>query len=167
MLRRLKDSVASELPQKREHHLPGVGVGRCSHAAWGGLCVAMRAVVGSGGPFARGPCPPCAVMPSPYQRALFGLMQQELQRSSAGGAGKGSLRGVSNVLMEMRNVCNHPLIRRAGVSDTCAKGSDATARQRRVGFHGREYAHRAVIMPACLPVCLSALHLQPPARGGR
>ncbi|KAL4430828.1 hypothetical protein ABPG75_006084 [Micractinium tetrahymenae] len=73
MLRRLKESVASELPQKREHLLP--------------------------------------VLPSPYQQALFRLMQQELQRSAAGG-GKGILKGVNNVLMEMRNVCNHPLISR-------------------------------------------------------
>lgn len=60
------------------------------------------------------PTPTAAVLPSPYQQALFRLMQTELQRSAAGGGGRGSLKGVSNVLMEMRNVCNHPLIRRVG-----------------------------------------------------
>jgi len=61
------------------------------------------------------------VLPSPYQQGLFRLMQEEMQRSSSsssgggsgGGNGKGSLKGVSNILMEMRNICNHPLIRQA------------------------------------------------------
>ena len=51
------------------------------------------------------------VLPSPYQRALFQLMQQELQRGGGGGRGSGALRGVNNVAMECRNICNHPLIR--------------------------------------------------------
>ncbi|KAI3433655.1 hypothetical protein D9Q98_003464 [Chlorella vulgaris] len=66
MLRRLKETVASELTQKVERLLP--------------------------------------VLPSPYQQALFRLMQEEMVG--------GSLKGVNNVLMEMRNVCNHPLISR-------------------------------------------------------
>lgn len=46
------------------------------------------------------------MLPSPYQQALFRLMQREMQ-----GTGRGGLKGVNNVLMEMRNICNHPLIR--------------------------------------------------------
>ncbi|PRW58677.1 chromatin structure-remodeling complex SYD-like isoform X1 [Chlorella sorokiniana] len=79
MLRRLKETVASELPQKREHVLRG----KC----WSG-------VQGRG-----------AVVPSAYQQGLFRLMQRDLQ-------GWSGLKGVNNVLMEMRNICNHPLISR-------------------------------------------------------
>jgi SNF2 family DNA or RNA helicase len=44
---------------------------------------------------------PCA--PSPYQAALFSALQEQLQ-------GPNGVRGVSNTIMEMRNICNHPLI---------------------------------------------------------
>jgi superfamily II DNA or RNA helicase len=44
---------------------------------------------------------PCA--PSPYQAALFSALQDQLQ-------GPNGVRGVSNTIMEMRNICNHPLI---------------------------------------------------------
>ena len=64
------------------------------------------------------PCPPAlpAVLPSPYQQALFRLMQGELQRGASAGGG---VKGVNNVLMEMRNICNHPPIRQAGREGGC------------------------------------------------
>ena len=77
MLRRMKESVASELPAKQERLLL---------------------------------CPPSA-----YQRALFGIIGEEL----GGGGGEGSKaapKGISNVVMELRNLCNHPLIRWATLS---------------------------------------------------
>ena len=55
---------------------------------------------------------PCR--PSPYQTALFSALQEQLQ-------GPGGVRGVSNALMEARNICNHPLISKlhpAGVETT-------------------------------------------------
>lgn len=71
MLRRLKDSVAGELPTKTEHVL------RCK--------------------------------PSAYQAALFGAIQAQL-------ATPGGVRGVSNTLMELRNICNHPFISKVHVT---------------------------------------------------
>lgn len=50
---------------------------------------------------------PCR--PAPYQQALFSAVKGQLQ-------GPGGVRGVSNALMEMRNICNHPLISRLHVS---------------------------------------------------
>jgi len=44
---------------------------------------------------------PC--VPSPYQAALFSALKEQLQ-------GPNGVRGVSNTIMEMRNICNHPLI---------------------------------------------------------
>ena len=44
------------------------------------------------------PCTPC-----PYQKALFSALQEQLQ-------GPNGVRGVSNTIMELRNICNHPLI---------------------------------------------------------
>ncbi|KAL4547969.1 hypothetical protein Ndes2526B_g07184 [Nannochloris sp. 'desiccata'] len=44
---------------------------------------------------------PC--VPSPYQAALFSALTEQLQ-------GPNGVRGVSNTIMEMRNICNHPLI---------------------------------------------------------
>ena len=80
------------------------------------------------------PPAPAAVAPSPYQQALFRLMQQEMQRGSGGSSGNGSggLKGVNNVLMEMRNICNHPLIR---------------------------WVPAASCMPACQPVSLPAWYM--------
>ena len=124
MLRRLKESVAKELPQKREHLLSG-GLGllpRCVHSAMHGggarciscLCVCQERSSLIADAALLHVCLRTrllAVLPSPYQRALFQLMQQELQR---GGGGSGALRGVNNVAMECRNICNHPLIRWVG-----------------------------------------------------
>ena len=77
MLRRMKESVASELPSKQERLLL---------------------------------CPPSA-----YQRSLFGLIGEELGGGAGGGGGgeggKAAPKGISNIVMEMRNICNHPLIR--------------------------------------------------------
>jgi SNF2 family DNA or RNA helicase len=44
---------------------------------------------------------PC--VPSPYQAALFSALQEQLKSPNG-------VRGVSNTIMEMRNICNHPLI---------------------------------------------------------
>ncbi|KAK9827652.1 hypothetical protein WJX81_004004 [Elliptochloris bilobata] len=73
ILRRLKESVAAELPEKVERLV---------------LCPA-----------------------SAYQRALCGIVEQGLLQ--AGGAGGAiGVRGVANSLMELRNICNHPLLSR-------------------------------------------------------
>ena len=45
---------------------------------------------------------PCRA--SAYQAALVRLMQREL-------AAARGLRGINNTVMELRNICNHPLIR--------------------------------------------------------
>ena len=47
---------------------------------------------------------------SAYQRALCGIVEQGLLRG--GGGGGGGVRGVSNSLMELRNICNHPFLSR-------------------------------------------------------
>ncbi|KAI8474646.1 MAG: P-loop containing nucleoside triphosphate hydrolase protein [Monoraphidium minutum] len=86
MLRRLKESVAGELPGKTE--------------------VVLR----------------CKM--SPYQEALYSLVTRSFAGGDAGGGddkggggGGGGGRGlgvsVNNALMELRTICNHPLIRRA------------------------------------------------------
>lgn len=49
--------------------------------------------------------------PSPYQQALFGLMERDVE---------GGVRGVNNAVMELRTICNHPLIRWV---PGCRKGS--------------------------------------------
>jgi SNF2 family DNA or RNA helicase len=67
MLRRLKESVAGELPTKTERLL--------------------------------------ACAPSPYQQGLFAALEARL-------GAPGGVRGVSNTLMELRTICNHPLITR-------------------------------------------------------
>ena len=49
-------------------------------------------------------------MPSPYQLALFRILQQQL-------TGEGDVKAlkrtvaISNTVMELRNICNHPTIR--------------------------------------------------------
>ena len=85
MLRRLKAAVASELPPKRE--------------------VVLR------------------VPPSAYQAGLLALLRSQLEVAAAGAGGGGgggggaapwgggSVRGVTNVAMELRCLCNHPLLR--------------------------------------------------------
>eukprot|EP00887_Chlorella_sp_A99_P005366 scaffold1.g5366.t1 len=73
MLRRLKASVAGELPAK------------------------VEAVV--------------RVPPSAYQRCLFDILGRQLSGEGTGRA----VKGVSNVVMEMRTVCNHPLLSRLHV----------------------------------------------------
>lgn len=47
--------------------------------------------------------------PSHYQQALFRIVQQQLK----GGAAASQQRtiAVSNTVMELRNICNHPTIR--------------------------------------------------------
>lgn len=101
MLRRLKETVASELPQKSERLLPGGLPGWCRQATWSPAARHATGKTNSATWQSSWSSP--AVLPSPYQQALFRLMERELRG--------GSLRGVNNVLMEMRNVCNHPLIR--------------------------------------------------------
>ena len=50
---------------------------------------------------------------SAYQRALCGIVEQSLLRGGgSGGGGGGGVRGVSNSLMELRNICNHPFLSR-------------------------------------------------------
>lgn len=57
---------------------------------------------------------------SAYQRALCGIVEQGLLR----GGGGGGVRGVSNSLMELRNICNHPFLSRlhppGGEHELCA-----------------------------------------------
>ncbi|KAK9820162.1 hypothetical protein WJX72_006943 [[Myrmecia] bisecta] len=67
MLRRLKESVATELPDKVEHLLK--------------------------------------VPASAYQQALCGLLEAELCKGKA-------IKGINNTAMELRNICNHPLLSR-------------------------------------------------------
>ncbi|KAL3133545.1 hypothetical protein ABBQ38_007396 [Trebouxia sp. C0009 RCD-2024] len=73
MLRRLKESVATELPQKIERLVP------CQLSA--------------------------------YQKGLNCLVEGEVQAGEEGLAGKG-LKRINNTLMELRTICNHPLISR-------------------------------------------------------
>ncbi|KAL3148844.1 hypothetical protein ABBQ32_001720 [Trebouxia sp. C0010 RCD-2024] len=73
MLRRLKESVATELPQKIERLVP------CQLSA--------------------------------YQTGLNCLVEGEVQASEEGAAGKG-LKRINNTFMELRTICNHPLISR-------------------------------------------------------
>ncbi|WIA16563.1 hypothetical protein OEZ85_013234 [Tetradesmus obliquus] len=72
MLRRLKESVATELPQKSE--------------------VVLRCRLG------------------PYQSALYDLVKSKLRAEDGEGAG---VKGINNTVMELRNICNHPLLRLA------------------------------------------------------
>lgn len=46
---------------------------------------------------------------SAYQRALCSIVEAGLQQ------GSGGVRGVSNALMELRNICNHPFLSRLHV----------------------------------------------------
>lgn len=54
---------------------------------------------------------------SPYQSALYGLVKAALraERDKAKGADKGAasrgVKGVNNTIMELRNICNHPMLR--------------------------------------------------------
>jgi hypothetical protein len=56
---------------------------------------------------------------SAYQQGLCALVQRGLEQQAAGSAQQGQqkaggVRGVSNSLMELRNICNHPfLVRRS------------------------------------------------------
>ncbi|KAF6263561.1 SNF2 family N-terminal domain-containing protein [Scenedesmus sp. NREL 46B-D3] len=70
MLRRLKETVATELPQKSE--------------------VVLRCRLG------------------PYQSALYDLVKSKLREEEGGGAG--GVKGINNTVMELRNICNHPLL---------------------------------------------------------
>ena len=55
------------------------------------------------------------VPPSAYQAGLLALLRSQLEVAAAGaggrGRGGGSVRGVTNVAMELRCLCNHPLLR--------------------------------------------------------
>ena len=55
------------------------------------------------------------VPPSAYQAGLLPLLRSQLEVAAAGaggrGRGGGSVRGVTNVAMELRCLCNHPLLR--------------------------------------------------------
>lgn len=73
MLRRLKESVATELSPKVERLVP------CQLSA--------------------------------YQTALCGLIEGEVQASEGGTASK-ALKRINNTLMELRTICNHPLVSR-------------------------------------------------------
>lgn len=55
---------------------------------------------------------------SPYQSALYGLVKAALraERDKVKGADKGAaasrgVKGVNNTVMELRNICNHPMLR--------------------------------------------------------
>ena len=55
------------------------------------------------------------VPPSAYQAGLLALLRSQLEVAAAGaggrGRGGGSVRGVTNGAMELRCLCNHPLLR--------------------------------------------------------
>ena len=51
---------------------------------------------------------PCQL--SAYQTALCGLIEGEVQASEGGTASK-ALKRINNTLMELRTICNHPLVR--------------------------------------------------------
>jgi hypothetical protein len=56
---------------------------------------------------------------SPYQSALYDIVKAALraERDKAKGADKGAaaasrgVKGVNNTVMELRNICNHPMLR--------------------------------------------------------
>lgn len=57
---------------------------------------------------------------SPYQAALYDLVKSKLRNEAAAGtAGSSSksgsaaagVKGVNNTVMELRNICNHPVLR--------------------------------------------------------
>ena len=47
------------------------------------------------------------IPPAPYQAALTRLLQEQVATQGVQG-----LKGISNTIMELRNICNHPLISR-------------------------------------------------------
>jgi hypothetical protein len=49
-------------------------------------------------------------MSSPYQQALFRILQQQLTAEGDAKALKRTV-AISNTVMELRNICNHPTIR--------------------------------------------------------
>ncbi len=49
-------------------------------------------------------------MPSPYQQALFNIVKQQLTAEGDATAPKRTI-AISNSVMELRNICNHPTIR--------------------------------------------------------
>ena len=49
--------------------------------------------------------------PSPYQTALFRIVQHKLATAIMPGAPQRQGVNVSNSVMELRNICNHPTIR--------------------------------------------------------
>ena len=57
---------------------------------------------------------PCQL--SAYQKGLNCLVEGEVQAGEEQGAGKG-LKRINNTLMELRTICNHPLIRCLPTSD--------------------------------------------------
>lgn len=50
--------------------------------------------------------------PSAYQKALFSIVQQQLA-GKGGSASQQRTVAISNSVMELRNICNHPTIRLA------------------------------------------------------
>jgi hypothetical protein len=52
-------------------------------------------------------------MPSPYQEALLRIVQQQLTSEGNAAVPKRTV-AISNTVMELRNICNHPTIRFIG-----------------------------------------------------
>ncbi len=118
MLRRLKESVASELPAKSEVVL---------RAAMGPYQAALMRLVRCGFEAGAG--------------AAGG------SGGGSGASGATALnRAVNNTVMEMRNICNHPYIRCADLGWSVDCGVLAVQQSNRCP--GMQYLSRAVIMRA-------------------
>jgi SNF2 family DNA or RNA helicase len=44
----------------------------------------------------------------PYQSALYDLVKSKLREEDGAAAG---VKGINNTVMELRNICNHPMLR--------------------------------------------------------
>ncbi|KAK9798163.1 hypothetical protein WJX73_003156 [Symbiochloris irregularis] len=53
---------------------------------------------------------PCAA--SPYQKALIDMVMRSARGDSSGGDASTKTRHINNAVMELRNICNHPLLSR-------------------------------------------------------
>lgn len=56
---------------------------------------------------------------SPYQRALTDVVRRSMEDSQDGSGRGGGGTGINNTVMEMRTICNHPLLRCAPTSGQC------------------------------------------------